>query len=65
MYLNGEGVPTNLVRAHAWSENSVTAVWWSEFRSDLERRMTREQLAEVQVLASKLHEDIKARQGED
>ena len=64
-YEHGKGVPVDFVKAYAWF-NLVAAhgfggigVWE---RSQLAQKMTKEQVADAQALASTLHEEIQRRQ---
>ncbi len=60
MYFNGQGVPQNYVKAHMWfnlaaAQGNEKAI---KNRNAVSQLMTREQIAEAQKKAHKLHQKI-------
>ena len=60
MYANGEGVPQDFVKAHAWMNLAAAQGFQAENRDRLAAQMTPAQIAEAQELATELFKHIES-----
>lgn len=66
MYVQGEGVPENYVRAYAWTNlaNAQGHEKTAKLKSALRWRMAAEQIAEAHQLSSDLFERVESARSE-